>query len=161
MCCSELEYDSNGKLTINFDYGHSAAVCYLSAFASDTREVHFNITFPNPGYNDSDLARVTEEIEDVVNVIDNEFTNVSQFEATFFLNRLDVNQLSSARAFQRLRLSGCQLTYFVENEWQDTVDVDSNWLADLESLYGEANYSNYYPSDSDEGGEIWTASDSD
>ncbi|TGO44359.1 hypothetical protein BCON_0536g00040 [Botryotinia convoluta] len=158
---SELQYDNNGKLTINFDYKNSTPVCYLSQHASNVRIIHFKIKFPTPNRNDSDLTRVTGEIEDIVTVINDEFTNVSQFEVTFFLHRVDVNQLSSARAFRRLRLRGCQLTYFVENEWTDTVDIDSNWFERLESRHGTANYSNHYPEDSDEGGYVWSASDSE
>ncbi|KAF7941090.1 hypothetical protein BELL_0032g00170 [Botrytis elliptica] len=157
---SELQYDNNGNLTINFDYRNSTAVCNLSQYASSVRTIHFKIKFPTPNCNDSDLPRVTGEIEDIVKVINNEFTNVSQFDVTFFLHRLDVNQLSSALAFRRLGLRGCELTYFVEGEWTDTVDIDSDWLEDLEPIYGAPNYSNYYPSDSDEG-EIWMASDSE
>ncbi|TGO20981.1 hypothetical protein BPAE_0251g00140 [Botrytis paeoniae] len=95
---SELQYDNN-------------AVCYLSQYASNVRTIHFKIKFPTPNRNDSDLMRVTGEIEDIVNVTNNEFTNVSQFEVTFFLHRLDVNQLSSALAFRRLGLRGCELTW--------------------------------------------------
>ncbi|KAF5879402.1 uncharacterized protein Bfra_006611 [Botrytis fragariae] len=156
----ELQYDNNGKLTINFDYKNSTAVCYLSQYASNVRKIHFKIKFPSPNRNDSDLARVTGEIEDIVTVINNEFTNVSQFEVSFFLHRLDVNQLSSALAFRRLRLRGCELTYFVEGKWTDTVDMDSDWLEDLEPIYGRPNYSNYFPCDSDEE-EICMASDSE
>ncbi|TGO52633.1 hypothetical protein BOTNAR_0318g00140 [Botryotinia narcissicola] len=147
----ELQYDDNGKLTINFDYRNSTAVSDLSKYALSVRNIHFKIKFPTPNPNDSDLARVTGEIEDIVTVINNEFTNVSQFEAIFFLHGIDVNQLSSARAFRRLRLRGCELTYFVEGEWIDTVDMDLDWLEELERINGRANYSNYYPEDSDEG----------
>ncbi|TGO37723.1 hypothetical protein BHYA_0090g00130 [Botrytis hyacinthi] len=157
---SELQYDNNGKLTIKFDYKNSTAVCDLSQYASSVRTIHFKINFPTPNPNDSDLTRVTGEIEDIVTVINNEFTNVSQVDVAFFLHRIDVNQLSSARAFRRLRFRGCELTYFVEDEWIDTVDMDSKWLEELERIHGRANYSNYYPEDSDEE-EIWIASDSE
>ncbi|THV46396.1 hypothetical protein BGAL_0389g00050 [Botrytis galanthina] len=157
---SELQYDNNGNLTINFDYRNSTAVCDLSEYASSVRTIHFKIKFPTPNPNDSDLTRVTGEIEDIVTVINNEFTKLSQLDVTFSLHRIDVNQLSSALAFRRLRLRGCELTYFVEGEWTDTVDMDSNWLQELERIHGRANYSNYYPEDSDEG-EIWMASDSE
>ncbi|KAF7957791.1 hypothetical protein EAE96_003361 [Botrytis aclada] len=158
---SELQYDNNGKLTINFNYNNSRAVRHLSQHASNVRTIHFKITFPTPNRNDSDLARVTGDIEDIVNVINDKFTNVSQFKVAFYLKRIDVNQLSSARAFRRLRFRGCQLTYFVENEETDTFDINSEWLEDLEYIYGEANYSNYYPDDSDEGGYVWSTSDSE
>ncbi|TGO90785.1 hypothetical protein BPOR_0051g00200 [Botrytis porri] len=115
----ELQYDNN-------------AVSCLSQYASRVRTIHFEITFPAPNYNDPDLTRVTGEIEDIVNIINNEFTNVSQFEVTFFLQRLDVNQLSSARAFRKLNLRGCELTYFVEGECTDIVDMDTDWLEELE-----------------------------
>ncbi|KAF7874845.1 hypothetical protein EAF04_002019 [Stromatinia cepivora] len=146
--CSELEIDYYDRaLTIEFDYENSNIESYLSNYASTTQRIYFNLTFPGPENGSDNTARVTREIEDIVNIFNNEFTNLSNVEVTFRLGEKHLGQLACALPFRGIRNRGATFTYYMDGEYQDSVLMNSQWYEQLQDENSLENHSFHYGSD--------------
>ncbi|KAJ8064785.1 hypothetical protein OCU04_007095 [Sclerotinia nivalis] len=160
--CSELKFETNDRaLTIEFDYQNSDSESHLSNYASSARKIYFNITFPAPGNDSDSTARITREIEDIVNIF-NEFTNLSHVEVTSRLKEKHLGQLACALPFHEIRNRGGTFTYYVDGQYQGRVPMNSQWYEQLQDEDSLENHSHHYGSDHKcESGEDIRDNDSD
>ncbi|ESZ99403.1 hypothetical protein SBOR_0165 [Sclerotinia borealis F-4128] len=136
----ELSYDNDGTLTINFDYESSDVQNYLSDYAPITRQIAFNISFPEPDNDRFDLERVE--------IFNEEFNLYDGCEVKFYLHEHDLPQISCALPFRNLGVEDCMFEYYVGNACQDRVDISSEWYAELLlNEDSEADQSDGYDSD--------------
>ncbi|TGO52636.1 hypothetical protein BOTNAR_0318g00170 [Botryotinia narcissicola] len=125
---SELSYN-NGTLTINYDYEDSDVKDYISQYAPITREIVFNICFPEPDGDNSGLRRVEEDLSEMIETLNDEF-DLCRSDVIFWLRERDISQISCALEFRNLRWQ-TTFAYYVRGYCQETVDMNSDWYAEL------------------------------
>ncbi|TGO37721.1 hypothetical protein BHYA_0090g00110 [Botrytis hyacinthi] len=119
----------HGTLTINYDYEDSDVKYHISQYAPITRKIVFNICFPEPDNDNSGLSRVEEDLSEIIETLDDEF-DLCRSDVIFWLREHDISQISCALEFRHLRWR-TTFEYHVRGNCQETVDMDSDWYAEL------------------------------
>ncbi|KAF7907378.1 uncharacterized protein EAF01_004965 [Botrytis porri] len=151
---SELSYH-RGTLTINYDYEDSDVKYHISQYASFTREIIFNICFPEPDNDNTGLRRVEQDLSEIIETLNDEF-DLCRSNVIFWLREYDISQISCALEFRHLR-GRTVFEYYVRGDCRDTVDMDSDWYAELIGSHCSDGSSNGSNSD----GEVYYARDTD
>lgn len=147
----ELLYeDYDGSLRIDFDYDDSDVRYHLSNYAPITRQIIFNISFPERDDDWSGPERISREIAEIIEILNDEFYLYDGCEVTFWLSEHDFQQISCAVEFRELQWQ-TMFEYWVGGECQDRVDIHSNWYAELVANYSSGENQN----DSDDEGYTW------
>ncbi|KAF7955121.1 uncharacterized protein EAE97_000380 [Botrytis byssoidea] len=125
---SELSYH-HGTLTINYNYEDSDVKHHISQYAPTTREIVFNICFPEPDNDNTGLRRVEEDLSEIIEILNDEF-NLCRSDVIFWLRERNTSQISCALEFRNLRWQ-TTFEYYVRGYCQETVDMNSDWYAEL------------------------------
>ncbi|TGO44363.1 hypothetical protein BCON_0536g00090 [Botryotinia convoluta] len=151
---SEPSYH-HGILAINYDYEDSDVKYYISQYASITREIIFNICFPEPDNDNTGLRRVEQDLSEIIETLNDEFYLCTS-KVIFWLREHDISQISCALEFRHLRWR-TTFEYYVRGYRQDRVDMDSGWYAELIG----SHCSDENSTDSDSDGEVYYTRDTD
>ncbi|KAI9646622.1 hypothetical protein NHQ30_004618 [Ciborinia camelliae] len=141
----------DGTLTIYFDFDFESSDLedYLSMNAWGIRKINFTLAFPEPeDYSACDLARVNDEIESIVAIIDDVFTDLSDIEVTVYLTEKYLDQLECVLPFRQIEDVNCMLSYYIYSDFQDRVDMNSEWYEEIQDEDGWGDHGDSYGSDS-------------
>ncbi|KAF7927538.1 uncharacterized protein EAE98_005920 [Botrytis deweyae] len=142
---SELSYH-HGILIINYDYEYSDVKYHISQYAPITRGIVFNICFPEPDNDNCGLIRVERDLSEIIETLNDEF-DLYRTDVIFWLREYDISQISLALEFRLLR-GWTMFEYYVRACHQGTVEMDSDWYAEL--IGSHCSDENSTGSDSDE-----------